>query len=385
MRRRLWWQICVLDMQASIDRGSDPIITLNSFSTHQPLHVNDDDLIPGDIREVQPRQEYTDMTHTLVGYEVFYVERRLNYVPAGDSGRSDDKTNDRYGQRRVWVLDCQQRLDDKYLRYCDMTIPKQRYTKVIADVMIATLWLWIYRPLQKPPGDAASIVSSHSEALQLSVGVMEKALQIPKDPSFAPFSWVLALWVEWHPLAVMIAELCVQTNGQTVERAWDIVNSLFDEIARHVADSNKGRLWRPIKKLMSKAQAVRKQYLDNTDATFNTLATEGSLMPTNPSIQWMKSQDPGSTAVESGRQRELQGEGSSAFVQQQSQESVPAIQSTFMSWDPWHVMRSVDQDESNNELDQMAWTNWEGFIDDFHANGDFLPGVENALPTSFDM
>jgi hypothetical protein len=41
--------------------------------------------------------------------------------------------------------------------------------------------------------------------------------------------------------------------------------------------------------------------------------------------------------------------------------------------------------EDNHDLNQMAWTNWENFIDDFQADGGLLSGQEYGLPSSFNM
>ena len=60
----------------------------------------------------------------------------------------------------------------------------------------------------------------------------------------------------------MIAELCVQTEGPKVESAWDIAEMAFKETGRHIADSEYGRLWHPIRRLMNKAQAIRKKHLE---------------------------------------------------------------------------------------------------------------------------
>lgn len=102
MRRRLWWQICNLDRHASADRGSDSIIASRSFNTRLPLHVNDKDLIPGDPRVVQQRDEYTDFTISLVFHEIFAIERRLNYILAGESDNIQERPNDPLDMRRHW-------------------------------------------------------------------------------------------------------------------------------------------------------------------------------------------------------------------------------------------------------------------------------------------
>lgn len=72
----------LLRKAVSADRGSDLIITTNSFNNSLSLWVDDEDLIPDDHTELQARDDYTDTTLSLVCREVYDVERRLNCVPA---------------------------------------------------------------------------------------------------------------------------------------------------------------------------------------------------------------------------------------------------------------------------------------------------------------
>ena len=383
MRRRLWWQICVLDRQASVDRGSDPIITTNSFSTQLPLHVNDEDLIPGDPHEVQPREEYTDITLSMVCHEVFDTERRLNYVPAGDVDRLQERTDDRWVQRRDWVIVCQRRIEDNYLQHCNTTVPIQRYTILVADIIIASMWLFTYRPLQKHPDSPTSVKIPHPRILYLSVKVMEKAIQVPMDTSVAPFKWISTTWVQWHALAVMIAELCVQTEGPTVERAWALVNTAFEETARHVADSDKGRLWRPIKKLMNKALTVRKRHLEGAAATSGSLPTRGATKPVDQPLPWPNAQISDLNVMEVETEPKLLGDISGHV--QQLQHNITSTEPIPINWDLWLATRPTDQMGYNNELNQMAWTHWETFIDDFEANGGFISGPEGTISPSFNL
>ena len=45
-RRRVWWAVCILDLRASEDQGTDPAITSGSFDTKMPLNINDVDIDP---------------------------------------------------------------------------------------------------------------------------------------------------------------------------------------------------------------------------------------------------------------------------------------------------------------------------------------------------
>lgn len=372
MRRRLWWQICILDTQASVDRGSDPIITTNSFSAQPPLHVNDDDLIPGDPREVRPRDEYTDTTISLVCHEVFDVLPRLASVPNGGSDCSPEGPDRRWAQREDWVLGSQRHIEVKYLRYCNMAVPAQRYTILIADIILATMWLMAYRPLQRHPDSHTPFNTRHPGILNLSVQVIEKSMQVSMDTPTQSFRWISSIWVQWHALAVTIAELCVQTEGPTVERAWAVVNIAFEEIARHVADSEKGRLWRPIKKLMNRAQAVRRKHLEDVTAKQRTLPSAGVLQPAHPTFLWPNTQISQLDMMGTGAEPMLSSDTTGLL--QQPQPSVPSTEPMPIDWDQWLATVPSNLVDHKNELNQMAWTNWESFIDDFQANGDFLLG-----------
>lgn len=64
-------------------------------------------------------------------------------------------------------------------------------------------------------------------------------------------------WNQWHSLAVATAELCSQTEGPLVDRAWSVVDEAFQVYSETVADTKTGMLWRPIQKLMKKAKQNR--------------------------------------------------------------------------------------------------------------------------------
>ncbi|KAI9672466.1 MAG: hypothetical protein M1817_003232 [Caeruleum heppii] len=383
MRRRLWWQICILDMQASIDRGSDPIIISNSFSTQLPLHVNDTDLSPGASHEVQSRDDYTDTTIALMCHEVFEVERRLNYVPAGESYSSQQQMADPGAERRNWVIACRRRMEDRFLRHCDMTIPVQRYTRLVADIMTARMLFCVYRPLQRHSDSPNTVIIPYPGILHLTVEVMEKAIQIPLDPSARPFRWFSSIWVQWHALAVMIAELCVQTEGPTVERAWALAEVVYEESGRHVADSEKGRLWRPIKKLMNQARAVRKTHLKNAGSRRASLPTDEAQQPATRTVPQSGSRPAPLSGVETGAGSWRVGDGSGWVPP--TQPSAIDLDPMPIDWDPWLAAGPVDSLNYADGLNERAWTNWENFVEDFQAHGDFLPGQEGATAPPFDL
>ena len=375
MRRRLWWQISILDRQASIDRGSDPVINANSYSTPLPLQINDQDIDPHDFGEVAPRQEFTETTLGLMAHEIFDTERRLNYVPAGEVDIVQDDTGDPWAQRRALVISCQQRIEHKYLRYCNAAVTLQRYTKLVADIMIGCMWLFAYRPLQKRHH---SPTVTGVPMLPITIEILEKIYQISTDPSIVHFRWISSAWVQWHAVAVMIAELCVQTEGPTVERAWAVLNAVFDETAQHVADSDKGRLWRPIKKLMHQAQAVRRKHLEDTAAVWGAPGRQEPLPAMDQPFPWAETQVPHLDAMETMSRPTVQNGISSA--RQYPDINVMDMESVSADFDQWLNSKSGDQTMHSTQMSEMAWINWETFIEDFQAHGDSAAGPGGTIP-----
>ncbi len=377
MRRRLWWQICDLDSHAAEDRASNPVIAANSFSTRLPLHINDEDIGLNSIEEAKEREGYTEMTFALSCHEVLDAMRKLSYVPTNALAYPQSGSQGMRDQSVDTIINMQRHIEEKYLRHLNLNSPFHWFIRMVADVITAVMWLLLYRPMKRRPDNVPSSQITHPDILRLSVDVLERIQQLQTDPATSQFRWLSQTYVQWHALAVTIAELCVETEGSMVERAWAIVEPAFEQMAKHVADSNRGMLWRPIKKLMNRARGVRQKHLTSHSATtttssslavFNTTDTIDPLIGTaqfnsdmNDHTQWpMKSM---------------------AQPIQEIQHPNQIATSEPFDWDPWltaatAATSTVNPSQNNTNMDDMAWTNWEDFIDDFQGQGDAVLGLK---------
>ena len=129
---------------------------------------------------------------------------------------------------------------------------------------------------------------SREAILRAAVSIMELSHRASTTGPFASrVGWWSATFVQWHPLAVALAELChyyTHTRPGTsrdnpemageatdarreeegdaglaalVDRAWAVVEAVFPLWADRIADTKRGTLWRPIRKLYRKAKAAR--------------------------------------------------------------------------------------------------------------------------------
>lgn len=262
MRRRLWHALCIIDTHASADRGSDPIILGSEYSTRLPANINDADMSPESIYPPVTREGITEMSFCLMMQSSSQYFWRLFYLPQGDLERPplpiECDWDMRQRQIEVWC----QHLEEHYLRYCDESVPLHWFMKRLGEDFGNVGRLIAIRPMRRHPAAKPPHVDS-SVILSLSTELLEGSRRIYEEPAIRQWGWYT--WVQWHPLAVALSELCSQTEGPLVERAWRAVEYIYARCVDLVADTKRGMLWRPVEKLYKKAKANRAAKLKTSE------------------------------------------------------------------------------------------------------------------------
>ncbi len=257
MRRRIWWSICILDVRVSEEHGSDPTIMEQSFDTKLPLNVNDDQLDPEAKDPPVEHRGCTDMTFCLIRYEVSNTMRRLGYIPPGPGPSRDVRSAVPLAEKERWIEDCHQRLEEKYLRYCDMTVPLYWVTATVARLIMAKMWLIVHHPFQRQDGGSSLPEETKDRLFATSVEVIEYSRLLETEKTTIKWGWLFRSFIQWHAVAFILSELCVRTSGAEVDRAWQMIETVFKNWVGDTTDAKKGLLWRPMKKLYIKAKAAR--------------------------------------------------------------------------------------------------------------------------------
>lgn len=258
MRRRLWWQILVLDSHASEDRGSDPMIHGATFNTKRPSNVNDEDLDPESTYPVSPRIGFTTMSFCVINHELWRLSQQYNIVVHDFPGNEPGHLTSATFEKKVAVLsEFEHHLETEYFVHLDPRNPLAWVATMVPKLVLKRFWLAAYHPLRQEQSATHYEGLTRERLLMTTVEVMEYAHRLDNEPMTAPYEWFLRSWVQWHALAVALAELCVQNQGPLVQRAWNIIDIVFEPWAAHIADSRRGMLWRPIQKLNAKARRNR--------------------------------------------------------------------------------------------------------------------------------
>lgn len=100
----------------------------------------------------EERQGFTDMTFCLIRFEVTNIFRRILYIPPGPSRCSEFFAALTIPEKEKWISECHQRLEDKYLKNCDMSVPLYWVTATISRLVMSKMWLVVYHPHQRKDG-----------------------------------------------------------------------------------------------------------------------------------------------------------------------------------------------------------------------------------------
>ena len=257
IRRRLWWHIIDLDVRSLEDRGSDPFVLESSFDTAKPLNINDDDMDPESMEPIVERREFTEMTKSRISHLVWECAIRLGYSPMGREDHQNPPIVSPVQEKLKMIEDLETNLEEEILVHCDPANPLHWVTSVVVRLIGARLRVAVYHPPWLYMRGMIQQYVSRELVLQSAVENLEYSHLLNTEPAAAQWRWYFDTRVQWHAIAATLAELCVQEKGPLVERAWKVMDATFEHWAEHIADSRRGMLWRPIKKLMSKAQSKR--------------------------------------------------------------------------------------------------------------------------------
>lgn len=254
IRRRLWWHICLLDIRSSEYHGCEPIVHESMFDTRMPLNINDSDLTPDMTVPPTEREESTEMTFCLIRCEVMRIVWKTGYVPPAMRRPGQPAEGLSLAERASLAEDLQQRLEERYLKHCDTSSPFFQACVTVARLTIARTWLVVYYPLRQKDNGENLPSPIRDQLFTISIKVLELSCELLTSPALAQWTWHCKTHVQWHAVAFVLSEICSRPPSQDCDRGWEYTQALYN---RWKMKENKGNLWRPINRLMAKAQYVR--------------------------------------------------------------------------------------------------------------------------------
>ncbi|KAI7973790.1 hypothetical protein EIK77_000989 [Talaromyces pinophilus] len=237
LRLRLWWQIILLDCKAAKLSGFEmDIKTDNHFSSQLPLNINDANLYP-EMTELPAEitSHSTEMALCLVSYECASFIVKFPSLVDIDSCEEGERQ-----KRSTHVTDAfVDRLQNKFLRFCDEANSFQLLTALLAKVFISQIRIRALQALrrhQKHSTDTTEIShrmsTHHGEMLLIwHTEVVETMNKIYDTSALQQFIWFVHSLFPYESLVYILKVLQNGSKGSEVDHAWCAVDTILNTFA----------------------------------------------------------------------------------------------------------------------------------------------------------
>ncbi|KAJ5114754.1 hypothetical protein NUU61_000513 [Penicillium alfredii] len=250
IRRRLWWQIVILDVRTAEDHGCDPRILDSSFNTRFPSNVNDASLDPDMSTLPHNRAERTEMLFSLVRLEVSNFARRM--VFSDQFCRANAYPTLGAAQKCKAIDGFRQRIEKQYLWQCDKSLPLNFVTAASSRLILVKLKLSVSKPRTRKN----QTVLMRENFRNICVEILQRARSLRNYDKGKQWLWLFQTYIEWDALSYLLIHLSLVPRGDGVTLAWQSVDEVYFYWKNNAAHYRNHR-WIYIEELRSKALLAR--------------------------------------------------------------------------------------------------------------------------------
>ncbi|KAL4956806.1 hypothetical protein BDW69DRAFT_68133 [Aspergillus filifer] len=248
IRRRVRWQLWYLNRRIRDGQGQGP----NPFdesgtpgvSVEPPLNCHDSDLCTGMAAPPPSHSGWTAMSFCLLRYDLAAAER----IVESDSP---------WLFKANAVQECQQKIQYKYLTYCDGTKPIHWLASHISYVMITEMRMKLYSPQfahMDSPVPLDFIV--RDQLFDAAVDILDTRKRLEDETAARQWEWTLSGYLQYVPLMFLLNELCWRQRDPRVDAAWKVAEKAFQRWSEDAKKSKPGIM---LSELMSNAQMARRE------------------------------------------------------------------------------------------------------------------------------
>lgn len=242
MRRRLWWQLTILDFRSAELTGSG---RFGDFwnDTAAPRNVDDVDFWPGITEqefEARIKDKGEDRASEMITcllrceFGAFWREKLIQ-KSKGDpsvlktqlfSGKPPSPWDIGLKERDETISELERRLEEKFLRYCDVNEPQQFMACVIARGAVASMRLMAHHPRRW--ANEADIPKEERQLLwSWSIKLLESDVLCHSTKALQRFRWHTDVYFQWQALVYILGELKKNHTGDDVDNAWRKVEHTY--------------------------------------------------------------------------------------------------------------------------------------------------------------
>lgn len=258
MRRRAWWAVCMLDLRASEDQGTDLAIAGGSFDTKIPLNINNADIAPDSKLIPVERSGLTDMSMARCQAGLLDIMRQLMLSTKGDAAGVEAKSR--------MLSQIYEKYEEAFLQY----IPKEGNIEywvgvTVARLVMAKMTLIVFLPVLFTAGSKDLSEELRAKLLISAIEVAEYNHALNAEQECRRWRWIYQTYTHWHAIVYLMIEASRRPWSPIVERAYVALHSSWLIPDQSLMDRNL-RIWVPLRKLMAKVRKHREAELKRLEA-----------------------------------------------------------------------------------------------------------------------
>ncbi|EME45203.1 hypothetical protein DOTSEDRAFT_71050 [Dothistroma septosporum NZE10] len=222
MRRRVFWQLLPLDGLSGQLSGTGIAIPADSWDTKQPLNIDDKDIWPGMDSRPTAKKGATDMIFCLARTEIGRFHQKLRPALGNWAKLWETKESPAVFES---LQDLENTMEEKYIRYCDISNPVHCLTIAMARAAVNSARLRIKVP--KARADEATL-EEKKELWTLACQVLLSSITVHQNPAMLRFNWHMKQFFQWDPLIWIINE--ARREAPAIDRAslWAKVEECYN-------------------------------------------------------------------------------------------------------------------------------------------------------------
>ncbi|RAQ53768.1 hypothetical protein AFGD_006808 [Aspergillus flavus] len=226
MRRRLWWQITVVD--AAISRMSGSTSSLYPLAdTRIPLNVNDSDL-DVKMKETPPESSSaTEMIFCLIRYELGqWLERQSRSKPAGFDGYWESISGGSIPieEKDRVIEELEDAIERKFTVHCDPSIPLHLMTMIVAWPVPLILRLAAHHPRVYHEKGELPTQAEKDLVFKTCLSVLEYGNILLTTEEMRKYLWHVDSQFPWDSLIYILDELRHRAIGDETAKAWHLID-----------------------------------------------------------------------------------------------------------------------------------------------------------------
>ncbi|KAG7001413.1 transcription factor vrtR1 [Physcia stellaris] len=241
MRRRLWWQVLLLEARAGEFSGvGQVILPYIQWTTKMPLNINDSSLHPSMVELPTDQDGASEMIHCLIRYEVGNAMRAGAKSSLNGTWQHFSSSEIPVKDKEKAIQGLEELLQRRFLQYCDASIPLHFVSAILASQTICKMRFRAYHP-RHYWARTESVTQEEKEMLfSTCVKILELDNIVQSDKCSSQYLWHVNGHFQFDALIHVLSELRSRVTGENSYQAWQQVDRVFQHHPDFLTGTKRG-------------------------------------------------------------------------------------------------------------------------------------------------